>query len=67
MDAYVLGALPPYNTLLRGKLVACLIRSSDVYGLRENGHSYADLHRFGEGPNWRLRTTRAALAWLTTR
>lgn len=43
MDAYVLGALPPYNTLLRGKLVACLIRSSDVYGLRENGHSYADL------------------------
>jgi hypothetical protein len=31
MDAYVLGALPPYNALLGGKLVACLIRSRDIY------------------------------------
>lgn len=134
MDAYVLGALPPYNTLLCGKLIACLLRSRDVYDdftraygsttgiisnkkkrarllavttsssmgrssvynrlklggvqyfesigytggwghfhipdglftelreyLRQLGHSYADLHRFGQGPNWRLRTTRAAL------
>lgn len=134
MDAYVLGALPPYNSLLCGKMVACLLRSRDVYDdfrytyggttgiiskeqkkarllavttsssmgrssvynrlkldglkyfesigytggwghfhipdglfvelreyLREIGHPYADLHRFGEGPNWRLRTTRAAL------
>lgn len=134
MDAYVLGALPPYNALLGGKLVACLARSRDVYDqfskaygktigiisqekkkarllavttsssmgrssvynrlklggveyfspigytggwghfhipdnlfsdlrdyLREIGHSYADLHQFGEGPNWRLRTARAAL------
>ena len=30
MDAYVLGAVPPYNTLLGGKLVACLIRSKEV-------------------------------------
>lgn len=137
MDAYVLGALPPYNALLGGKLVACLIRSRDIfddftraYGsttgiiskqvkkarllavttsssmgrssvynrlklggveyfksigytggwghfhipdslfadlrsyLRDIGHSYADLHRFGEGPNWRLRTTRTALGAL---
>jgi len=134
MDAYVLGALPPYNTLLGGKMVACLIRSQDVYDdfsktygkttgiisqqekkarllavttsssmgrssvynrlklggieyfkpigytggwghfhipdslfadlrdyLREIGHGYADLHCFGQGPNWRMRTTRAAL------
>jgi hypothetical protein len=134
MDAYVLGAIPPYNALLGGKLVACLIRSRDIYDdftkaygkttgiisqqekkarllavttsssmgrssvynrlkldgreyfkaigytggwghfhipddlfaelrdyLREIGHAYADLHRFGEGPNWRMRTTRAAL------
>lgn len=134
MDAYVLGALPPYNALLGGKLVASLIRSRDVYDdfaraygkttgiisqqakkarllavttsssmgrsslynrlkldgreyfkaigytggwghfhipddlfaelreyLREIGHAYADLHCYGEGPNWRLRTTRAAL------
>jgi hypothetical protein len=134
MDAYVLGALPPYNALLGGKMVACLIRSRDIYDdfskaygkttgiisqqekkarllvvttsssmgrssvynrlklggieyfkpigytggwghfhipdslfaelrvyLREIGHGYADLHCFGQGPNWRMRTTRAAL------
>jgi len=30
MDAYVLGALPPYNTLLCGKLLACLLKSREV-------------------------------------
>jgi Domain of unknown function (DUF4338) len=137
MDAYVLGALPPYNALLGGKLVACLIRSRDIYDdfartygkttgiisqeekkarllavttsssmgrssvynrlklggveyfksigytggwghfhipdslfaelrdyLRDIGHAYADKHRFGQGPNWRLRTTRVALETL---
>ena len=137
MDAYVLGALPPYNMLLGGKLVACLLRTRDIYDdfaeaygstrgiiskeekkarllaittsssmgrssvynrlklsgimyfksigytggwghfhipdslfldlrdyLRDIGHSYADLNRFGQGPNWRLRTTRVALVAL---
>jgi Domain of unknown function (DUF4338) len=134
MDAYVLGALPPYNALLGGKMVACLIRSREVYDdftqtyggttgiisqrekkarllavttsssmgrssvynrlklggiqyfssigytggwghfhipnglfadlrdyLRDIGHPYADLHGFGQGPNWRMRATRVAL------
>ena len=134
LDAYVLGAVPPYNMLLGGKAVACLIRSREVfrdfkatYGktvgvisgrakraallvvtttssmgrssvynrlrlgnttyfnsigytvgwghfhitdqlfkelreyLRLIKHPYADQHKFGEGPNWRLRTIRAAL------
>lgn len=30
MDAYVLGAIPPYNQLLCGKLVACLVRSKEM-------------------------------------
>jgi hypothetical protein len=30
MDAYVLGALPPYNHLLGGKLISCLIASEEV-------------------------------------
>jgi hypothetical protein len=30
MDAYVLGALPPYSYLLGGKLVACLTRSREI-------------------------------------
>ena len=134
MDAYVLGAVPPYNSLLAGKMVACLIRTQEIfedfrhkYGdsrgiisgekknarliavttsssmgrssvynrlkldsveyfrsigytggwghfhipdrlfaelrnyLRRIEHPYADIHQFGAGPNWRLRTTRAAL------
>ncbi|MBO1225628.1 MAG: DUF4338 domain-containing protein [Candidatus Scalindua sediminis] len=31
MDAYVLGSLPPYNIILGGKLLACLIRTREVY------------------------------------
>ena len=137
MDAYVLGAMPPYNALLGGKMVACIARSRQIYDeftrtygntpgiisgktknarllaittsssmgrssvynrlklggvryfepigytrgwghfhisdelfldlreyLRSVGHKYADQHRFGQGPNWRLRTTRAALTAL---
>ncbi len=30
MDAYVLGALPPYNSLLGGKLIASLLRTEEV-------------------------------------
>jgi hypothetical protein len=29
--------------------------------LRDIGHAYADRHRFGQGPNWRMRATRVAL------
>lgn len=137
MDAYVLGALPPYSMLLGGKMVACLVRSRELYDdfaqkygatagvisrkkkksrlfavttsssmgrssvynrlrldgeeyfssigytdgwghfhipdnlfselrnyLREIKHPYADMYRFGDGPNWRLRATRAALSAL---
>jgi hypothetical protein len=31
LDAYVLGAVPPYNMLLGGKAVACMVRSEDVF------------------------------------
>ena len=30
MDAYVLGAVPPYNFLLCGKMIACLIRTKEI-------------------------------------
>ena len=30
MDAYVLGAIPPYNMLLGGKLVACLLKTREI-------------------------------------
>lgn len=137
MDAFVLGALPPYNYLLAGKLVASLVRTKeikDAFKNRYNGavgviskenknaslvacttssalgrssiynrlklqgkysfksigftsgwghfhipndlfeelreylasvnHPYVANHKFGDGPNWRLRTVRAALGRL---
>lgn len=137
MDAYVLGAVPPYSGLLAGKLVACLVRTRDVrdlfakkYGdtrgiisgikknpslalvttssalgrssvynrlklasttyfepvgytkgwghfhvpdelfedlrryLESRNHDYANGHKFGHGPNWRLRTIRTAFELL---
>ena len=30
LDTYVLGAIPPYNQLLAGKLIACLVRTSEI-------------------------------------
>jgi len=33
MDAFVLGAVPPYNQLLGGKLIACLVRTKEVVKL----------------------------------
>jgi len=137
MDAYVLGAVPPYNRLLGGKLVASLVRTkevrdmfvtryastkgiisqerksaslalvttssalgrSSVYNrlslngqhyfkpigytsgwghfhipndlfelirlyLEEQGDVYAGNHKFGDGPNWKLRAVRKALSLL---
>ena len=134
MDAYVVGAVPPYSQLIGGKLVAALMGSSEVrrvyerkylgrqsvirrrenraplvlltttsalgrsslynrlvipngprfhrigttkgfghfhlYGevfaslrghLEATGHPYAAGHKFGMGPNWKLRVARAAL------
>lgn len=137
LDAYVLGAVPPYNMLLGGKAVACMIRTREVYNdfrrtygtttgiisqeskgsrllavtttssmgrssiynrlklgsqqyfqpigytlgfghfhitdaifskmrdyLRVSEHPYVDEHKFGDGPNWRMRTIRVALSAL---
>ena len=134
MDAYVVGAVPPYSQLIGGKLVAALMTSQEVkrayerkylgsesvirkkkhrarlalltttsalgrssiynrlslpggprflrigttrgFGhfhlsgeifealrghLEATGHPYASGHRFGMGPNWKLRVARAAL------
>ena len=134
MDAYVVGAVPPYSQLIGGKLVAALMTSQEVkrayerkylgsesvirkkkhrarlvlltttsalgrssiynrlslpdgprflrigttrgHGhfhlsgaifealrghLEATGHPYASGHRFGMGPNWKLRVARAAL------
>lgn len=137
MDCFVLGSVPPYNLLLSAKMVACMIRSQEVWKafekkyskskgiisgqrkhaqlvlvtttsalgrssvynrlrlegiqyfhsigftsgwghfhvpvtlyskireyLKKKRHPYADNHRFGDGPNWKLRAVRAALEML---
>ncbi len=134
MDAYVLGAVPPYSSLIGGKMIAALTGSQEVQNaydrkylgrkgvisrklnnarlllltttsalgrsslynrlripsgvqftkigetrgfghfhisgkifnelrlyLEKTGHPYANGHRFGMGPNWKLRVIRAAL------
>lgn len=33
MDAFIVGAVPPYSDLLAGKLIACLVRSREVVDL----------------------------------
>ena len=43
LDAFVLGAVPPYNMLLGGKLTACLIRSCEVRDL------FAKRYRLSKG------------------
>jgi hypothetical protein len=35
--------------------------------LRKKKHDYVDGHRFGDGPNWRFRTIRAAFDGLGAR
>jgi hypothetical protein len=40
LDAYVMGAIPPYNQILAGKLVACLLKTSDM--VRYFKESYGD-------------------------
>lgn len=54
MDAYVLGAIPPYNQLLGGKLVACLLRSRELYD--DFASAYGDTTGIisGEGKKARL-------------
>jgi len=40
LDAYILGAVPPYNMLLGGKLVACLVRTREVRDAFWSRYSY---------------------------
>jgi len=59
MDAFVLGALPPYNMLLGGKLVACLIRTQEIRRLFLE--RYGDTRGIISG-----KKKRATLAMVTT-
>ena len=59
MNAYVLGAVPPYNLLLGGKVVSCLVRT------REVRNAFSRRYRDTRGIISRRRK-HAALALVTT-
>ena len=45
MDAYVVGAMPPYNYLLGGKLVSYVLASSEVRKIFENKYASTTYNR----------------------
>ena len=53
LDAYVLGALPPYSQILGGKAVACLVRTREVYN--DFHEKYGSLPGIISGKNKRAR------------
>jgi len=63
MDAFVLGALPPYNGLLGGKLVACLVRSKEVRSLFSKKYrlSKGIISKKEKNPKLTIVTTSSAL------
>lgn len=54
MDAYVVGAVPPYSTLLGGKLVTSLMASKQVGEIFEERYGYREGSISGNPKNARL-------------
>lgn len=63
LDAFVLGAVPPYNALMCGKLIACLIRTSEVKRAFERKYSSGKglISKKSKNPKLCLVTTSSAL------
>ena len=63
LDAYVLGAVPPYNMLLGGKVIASLLRTKDIRRafLRKYSRSRGIISRRKKNPSLIMITTSSAL------
>ena len=63
MDAFILGAVPPYNFLLGGKTIACLIKSSEVKQAfrKKYGKTRGIISKKKKGASLSLITTSSAL------
>jgi hypothetical protein len=63
LDAYVLGAVPPYNMLLGAKLIASMLRTSDVVELfaKRYGGATGIISRKRKNPQLCLLTSTSAL------
>ncbi len=63
LDAYVLGAVPPYNMLLCGKAIACLVRSKEIFeDFKETyGKAVGIISRKAKRPNLLAVTTTSSM------
>ncbi|SRR6266516_1952814 len=63
LDAYVLGAVPPYNIILGGKLISCLVRSREVRDdfARRYGKTRGIISRKKKGARLVIVTTSSSL------
>jgi hypothetical protein len=63
LDAFVLGAVPPYNLLLGGKVVACLVRTKEVRDAfkRKYGRARGVISKKRKHPQLAIVTTTSAL------
>jgi len=63
MDAYVLGAVPPYSNLLCGKLIALLALSNEVRSAfkRKYSNHRTEISREARSPHLAMITTSSAL------
>src|SRR5436190_11823588 len=63
LDAYVVGAVPPYNALLAGKLIACLLKTQDIVSAfrRKYGAGIGEISGRSKRPRLLLVTTTSAL------
>jgi hypothetical protein len=63
LDAYVMGAIPPYNQILAGKLVACLLKTSDmVHHFKQSyGNSVGVISKQNKRARLAMITTTSAL------
>ena len=63
LDAYVLGAVPPYNMILGGKFVSCLVRSREVRDdfARRYGKTRGVISRKKKGAKLVIVTTSSSL------
>jgi len=63
LDAYVVGAVPPYNALLAGKLIACLLKTREVVDAfrRKYGHGVGEISGLSKKPRLLIVTTTSAL------
>jgi hypothetical protein len=63
LDAYVVGAVPPYNELLAGKLIACLLKTQDIVNAfrHKYGAGVGEISGKSKKPRLLLVTTTSAL------